>query len=149
MKKIIIAIAAMLITIAASAQTRAIGIRAGWGAEISYQHGLGSNFVEADLGLFGNSFCLTGVYDFVFASTEGFDFYAGPGARVGFFNSVNEEGKSVPGLCLGVVGQIGARYNFASIPLGLSLDFRPTIGLIPGFGFGWNDGFALGIRYIF
>ena len=85
MKKFIMVIAAVLcLSSAAFAQSRALGVRATYGAELSYQHSIGSNFVEADLGWFKNGFYLTGVYDFVFASEGNFNFYAGPGAAVGF-----------------------------------------------------------------
>ena len=78
MKKfIIVVIAALGLAATAMAQPRALGVRVTYGAEISYQHNLGSNFLEADLGLFGNGFYLTGVYDFIFANEGDFNFYAG------------------------------------------------------------------------
>ena len=52
MKKIILmAVMVLGFTVAAVAQPRAIGLRAGWGAEASYQHSFGTNFLQADLGL--------------------------------------------------------------------------------------------------
>ena len=52
MKKIILAAALVLgFAVAASAQPRAIGVRIGNGGEVSYQHSLGSNFLEVDGGL--------------------------------------------------------------------------------------------------
>ena len=112
MKKVlIVALSILMFGVAASAQPRALGVRATWGAEVSYQHGLGTNFVEADLGLFGNGFYLTGVYDFVFASEGNFNFYGGPGAQVGFYGSTDDNGNSVTKMGLGVVGQIGAEYE--------------------------------------
>ena len=52
MKKIILVAALVLgFAVAASAQPRAIGLRGGWGAELSYQHSFDSNFLQADLGL--------------------------------------------------------------------------------------------------
>ena len=51
MKKIIVIAALMLgFAVAASAQPRAIGGRLGNGAEVSYQHTLGQNFLEIDGG---------------------------------------------------------------------------------------------------
>ena len=142
MKKFIRVIAAVLcLSSAAFAQSRALGVRATYGAELSYQHSIGSNFVEADLGWFKNGFYLTGVYDFVFASEGNFNFYAGPGAAVGFYND-----SETSGINLGIAGQLGLEYNF-NIPLQLSLDWRPVFNFIHG-GFGW-EGIALGIRYRF
>ena len=142
MKKFIMVIAAVLcLSSAAFAQSRALGVRATYGAELSYQHSIGSNFVEADLGWFKNGFYLTGVYDFVFASEGNFNFYAGPGAAVGFYND-----SETSGINLGIAGQLGLEYNF-NIPLQRSLDWRPVFNFIHG-GFGW-EGIALGIRYRF
>ena len=148
MKKfIIVVIAALGLAATAMAQPRALGVRVTYGAEISYQHNLGSNFLEADLGLFGNGFYLTGVYDFIFANEGDFNFYAGPGAQLGLASYTNEEGNKSLACGAGVVGQVGAEYNFASIPLQMSLDWRPCFSITGG-GFGWQ-GFALGIRYRF
>ena len=142
MKKFIMVIAAVLcLSSAAFAQSRALGVRATYRAELSYQHSIGSNFVEADLGWFNHGFYLTGVYDFVFASEGNFNFYAGPGAAVGFYND-----SETSGINLGIAGQLGLEYNF-NIPLQLSLDWRPVFNFIHG-GFGW-EGIALGIRYRF
>ena len=142
MKKFIMVIAAVLcLSSAVFAQSRALGVRATYGAELSYQHSIGSNFVEADLGWFKNGFYLTGVYDFVFASEGNFNFDAGPGAAVGFYND-----SETSGINLGIAGQLGLEYNF-NIPLQLSLDWRPVFNFIHG-GFGW-EGIALGIRYRF
>ena len=47
----------------------------------------------------------------------------------------------------GIAGQLGMEFEIPSIPLNLSLDWRPTYYFTGG-GFGWQ-GFALGIRYRF
>lgn len=152
MKKfILVAFATLALAGAAMAQPRALGLRATYGAEVSYQHSINSNFIEADLGLFGNGFYLTGIYDFIFASAEGFNFYAGPGAQIGFY-TVKEEcsdgcKKTTAKVGLGIAGQLGMEYRFSSIPLGLSLDWRPGFDFVNAH-FGW-EGFALGIRYTF
>ena len=72
MKKIILAAALVLgFAVAASAQPRALGVRIGNGGEISYQHSMGSNFLEVDgglgLGLVDGVFNVgaTGIYNFM------------------------------------------------------------------------------------
>ncbi len=165
MKKILlIAVLALTTAFAAIAQPRAIGARLGWGAEVSYQHNLGNNFLELDLGLpsFGAlGVGLTGVYDFVIAQpqwTPGtWTFYAGPGAQVG-----TSFGAGVFAMNVGVVGQVGLSYQF-QFPLELSLDLRPGLGFafgsasyggetvaVGGFYFNYL-GFVpcLGVRYAF
>jgi hypothetical protein len=140
MKKIIM-IAAMVLgfAIAASAQPKALGLRVGYGAELSYQHNVGENFIEADLGL--ASFKNLGVaatYNFNIAQFgEGFNFYAGPGIGLGMGET----------LSVGIAGQAGIEYNFAEAPVQLSLDVRPYFDFV-GVGLvGWYP--HLGVRYRF
>ncbi|MBQ9547893.1 MAG: hypothetical protein IJV01_01880 [Bacteroidales bacterium] len=140
MKKILaIAISLLAFAAVANAQPRTIGIRAGYGAQLSYQHTMGGeNFLEVNAGWSANAVAFTGTYDFILANEGNFNFYAGPGAYVGLANS---------DLFLGVAGQLGVEYNF-DIPLTLSLDWIPVFNLIPGTAFGWQS-IALGIRYRF
>ena len=150
MKKIIVLLTALLICGAvASAQPRAAGVRAGYGVDLSYQHYLGDNFAEFDLGFgFGRKgFVLTGLYDFIIASAGSVNVYAGPGAQVGIYNKVNAEGNKYWGLDFGLAGQIGAEYQFSELPLNISLDWRPVFNFL-GQRFGW-DSLCLGIRYSF
>jgi hypothetical protein len=140
MKKIIM-IAAMVLgfAIAASAQPKALGLRVGYGAELSYQHNVGENFIEADLGL--ESFKNLGVaatYNFnITEFGQGFKFYAGPGIGLGMGET----------LSVGIAGQAGIEYNFAEAPVQLSLDVRPYFDFV-GVGLvGWYP--HLGVRYRF
>lgn len=147
MKKFI-AIAVALVAFAAvsSAQPKALGLRGGYGAELSYQQYMGgSSFAELDLGMFGHSMLVSGLYDFSIYSEGGFNFYAGPGAQVGLWSV---DGKS--GLDAAVAGQIGFEYNF-NIPLSISIDWRPAFHFIGTDGVkGFNyTGAALGVRYRF
>ena len=140
MKKIfLIAAIALGFAVAASAQPKAIGLRIGGGAELSYQHYVGSNFIEADLGL--ESFKTLGIaatYNFSIAEFgDGFKFYAGPGIGLGFAQK----------LSVGIAGQAGIEYVFASAPVQLSLDVRPYFDFV-GVGLvGWWP--HIGVRYNF
>lgn len=144
MKKILVVVLSVLAFAAvASAQPRALGVRAGYGGELSYQHYAGSNFVEADLGfLAGNGFYVTGIYDFVLGEAGPFNFYAGPGAQLGFYDYGDDSGFNAA-----IVGQLGMEFQIPSAPINISLDWRPAFNFCYG-GFGWN-GFALGLRYRF
>jgi hypothetical protein len=153
MKKIILlAVAVLGFTVAAVAQPRAVGLRGGYGAEVSYQHSLGTNFVEATLGLNGfNTLNVAAAYNWMIAQPQWTDrgewgFYAGPGAVLGFgFGAASY-------LNVGAVGQVGLEYTFW-FPLQLSIDLRPQLGLITSNGAaglyfgGWCP--ALGVRYKF
>lgn len=152
MKKIIL-VAALVLGFAAvaSAQPRAVGLRGGWGVEASYQHTLGANFVEAELGLVGNGLNVAGTYNWMIAQPQWtsrgeWGVYAGPGVALGlgfgkasYFN-------------VGVAGQIGLEYTFW-FPLQLSVDIRPQLGLVSSQGmsafgiWGWYP--SLGVRYRF
>ena len=147
MKKLIVLLVSVLAVAAvASAQPRALGIRAGYGGEISYQHGGGAGFLEADLGFLGynHGIYLTGIYDFILGSAGICNFYAGPGVALGFWNDPQA---NTSGFNAGVAGQLGIEFEIPSIPMNISLDWRPTYSFMYG-GFGWA-GFALGIRYRF
>ena len=148
MKRLLIVIVALVtFSVVAAAQPRALGVRGGYGVELSYQHSLNSNFIEADLGWAPNEINLVAVYDFVFASAGDFNFYAGPGVRVGSFRTSND----VIGLNIGVSAQIGAEFAIPAVPINISLDWRPVVNF---FGEDKQRGFngmygALGIRYRF
>lgn len=145
MKKLLVVLSLVFgISAAAVAQPRAIGVRGAFGAEISYQHSLSSNFVEAGLGFWNGGFAVTGVYDFVLASpqwTPGtWNVYAGPGASIA----------AGGGVVVGICAEVGLEYIFESIPLQLSLDLRPSIVTISeGMSFLSGFGPSLGIRYVF
>ncbi|WP_397362694.1 hypothetical protein [Olleya sp. R77988] len=158
MKKIFLLIIACIgITSFVSAQEisdHAIGLRLGdsdgFGAEISYQHALGSNNrLEADFGWRSgsgyNGFKLTGLYQWVWVLDGDFNWYAGVGGGIASYsfdtNLIDDE------TFIFAAGNVGVEYNF-DIPLLLSLDFRPELG----FGDYRDDldfDIALGVRYKF
>ena len=142
MKKILTVLVAMFAIVAlASAQPRALGVRVGWGGEVSYQHTLGAeNFLEVDAGWGANSVSIGAAYDFQIAPVGPFGFYAGPSAQVWMGGDDD--------FVLGVGAQLGLEYIFPSFPLQISLDWRPVFDLIPSTGFGWQS-VGLGIRYAF
>lgn len=142
MKKIFAVVVAVFAFVAlASAQPRALGVRVGWGGEISYQHTLGAeNFLEVDAGWGANSVSIGAAYDFQIAPVGPFGFYAGPSAQVWMGGDDD--------FVLGVGAQVGLEYIFPSFPLQISLDWRPVFDLVPSTGFGWQS-VGLGIRYAF
>jgi hypothetical protein len=135
----------------------AIGLRLGggngFGTEISYQQGLNEkNRLEFDLGVqsgtFYNAWGLTGLYQWVWPIQDGFNWYAGPGARIGSWNYDNRYfGSNGNGFFLAAAGDIGIEYVFP-IHLQLALDLRPTINLINS-GDAFNNSIAFSIRYQF
>lgn len=159
----------MLLGLAFSAQAQdisknALGLRIGdndgFGGEISYQRGIGSNNrLEFDLGWRNSkdvdALKLVGLYQWVWNIEGGFNWYAGVGAGVGSW-SYDGPGDPDPdgGSFILAAGDIGIEYNFQEAPIQLSLDFRPELY----FGDNRNDldgydsfgpDIALGIRYRF
>ena len=136
----------------------ALGLRLGdsdgFGAEISYQKSIARyNRLELNLGWRDNrnfdAFKLAGVYQWIHTLDGNFNWYYGVGGGLGsvdFDADVDSDG----GLFIFGAGNIGIEYNF-DIPLLLSLDFRPEIGLVGYDEFSDNFDFdiALGIRYQF
>lgn len=152
MKKVfLLLVAVVTLGFAANAQDNAIGLRfgggQGYGAEISFQKGLGANRLEIDLGLSNNGdgyYNLSGIYQWVGNLAADLNWYIGVGANVGYCAN--------HGLGLAACGQLGIEYNFPSLPLQVSLDARPQYEfLLPencwrhGFGYGA----CLAIRYRF
>ncbi|MFD0861960.1 hypothetical protein ACFQ1M_07060 [Sungkyunkwania multivorans] len=132
-----------------------LGDNDGFGAEISYQRGLGDdNRLEFDLGWRdGNNFDafkLAALYQWVWRIDGGFNWYAGAGGGIG---NVDFE-SPVPGIDGGsetfifAAGDIGIEYNF-EIPLLISLDFRPEIIFNDAFDDDVDFDIALGLRYQF
>ncbi len=152
MKKLILIALVMLgVSVAAQAQPRAIGLRGGYGVELSYQHTVSSeNFVEADLGLLGfDALNVVATYNWMLAqpnwtNSGKWGVYAGPGVAVGFgFHNPTY-------LTAAVCGQVGLEYTF-DFPLQLSVDIRPQLGFSTAGDHFYFGGFipCLGIRYSF
>ncbi len=112
----------------------AIGLRLGggdaMGAELSYQHGLGSDKrIEADLGFVSNNyysrFRITGLYQWVWNIQGGLNWYAGAGAGIGHSSALDNKGTTK--FLLDINGDIGIEYHL-DVPLQISLDLRPAFG---------------------
>ena len=139
----------------------AIGLRLGdsdgFGAEISYQKSIARyNRAEFNLGWRDSrdfdAFKLSGLYQWVHTLDGNFNWYYGVGGGVGSvdFDPAPGFDDDNDGAFVFAAGDIGIEYNF-EIPLLLSLDFRPELGLIgyDGFDNDFDFDIALGIRYQF
>lgn len=147
MKKIFLIITCLFVfaltTKAQEISENTIGLRLSggedFGAEISYQKALlENNRLEIGLGLgdnFGN-FKAVGLYQWVWNLEENFNWYAGFGGGLATTSSTSIFGS----------GNIGIEYNF-KVPILLSLDYRPEIGIIGDFGL--RSVVALAVRYQF
>ena len=133
----------------------AIGLRFGdndgFGAEISYQRELGdAKRLELDLGFRDNRnfdvWKLTGIYQWVWNIDGNFNWYAGVGAGIG--NVDIKDFDDDDGFFVNAVGNVGVEYNF-DIPLLISIDFRPEVGLVNSYYDDLGVDLALSLRYQF
>jgi hypothetical protein len=139
MKKVVIVLVLTVLAVCA-VNAQNLGARLGYGVELSYQHPLGDNRLELDLGLsdFDGGLNLAGTYQWVKPLADGFSWYFGFGAGLGIW----EKSAGVA-----VLGQLGIEYNFKA-PVQLSLDWRPGI-VFGGYSGFWGTSVGLGIRYRF
>lgn len=130
MKRLILTVIVALFAMLASAQPRALGLRAGMDCQLSYEHGVSSDdFIEVDLGVefvYGYAVGLNAAagYNFMIARPKWtqkgqWGFYAGPAVKMGYL---------WVGGYLAVGAQVGLEYSF-EFPLQISLDIRPVAGV--------------------
>ncbi|TAJ13266.1 hypothetical protein DMA11_09480 [Marinilabiliaceae bacterium JC017] len=160
MKRLLLGIVFVLgLSFASMAQSsdRNIGLRLGgghgFGAEISYQQPFEYNRIEVDLGWGSsshwNGWGLTGLYQWVMPIESGFNWYLGVGPSLGYWSEKDED-KDIDdqGMYLAAAGDIGIEYNFTEIPIQISLDARPELGLINRWdAFDMSLGFSIRYRF--
>lgn len=155
MKKILIGTVALLVVSFSQAQSKtashssyktALGVKVWDGGGISFKHFVNGNNALELIGYFWNQGTrITGLYEIHnrINSVSGLQWYIGPGAHIGFYNTKYGDGSFI-----GIDGVLGLDYKFKGAPLNISLDWQPSIE------FGDNRGFVgswggLGIRYTF
>ena len=162
MKKILFVAVLALASVMAYAQPRAVGVRLGYGAEVSYEHTVGPGMVSLEVGVPGfASLEAACTYDWIdpFGATVPWDkqgewhWYMGVGGAAQWSWYAMNAG------FVGACGRFGIEYDFW-FPLQISIDWRPTLGVMLGSngqgGIGaafaydlYCGGLGLGIRYKF
>lgn len=146
-----------LLSFAQNYSDSSIGLRLGggngYGAEISFQTPFKVNRAELDLG-WGNgshrdSWTLTGLYQWIMPIESGFYWYLGAGPAIGYWDEDKDDHfDNDGGLYIAASLNAGAEYKFKEVPLQISLDLRPELGLINR----WDavgGGLGLSVRYCF
>ncbi|WP_206082001.1 hypothetical protein [Maribellus sediminis] len=89
---------------------------------------------------FGNGVGVDLLWDFIYRPLggEAFNWYAG----VGPYIQIDDP------FWFGAVGELGLAYTFNSIPISLSIDWRPALSIVEKTDFHFG-GFGLNIRYVF
>ena len=130
-----------------------LGDNDGFGAEVTYQRKLGdANRLEIDLGWRDandyDAIRVVGLYQWVWHLDGDFNWYVGAGGGLASYTLETKlPGGDDSETSLFIAGDIGIEYNF-EIPLMLSIDFRPEIGL-GEFKDDMDFDIALGLRYQF
>ena len=143
MKKFLMMAALMVATLTVSAQDYdwAVGLRGGGFSGITAKKNLGANAIEGGVSFGSGYISVDGVYEWQEPVIgEGFHLYYGAGAYVNLANQY---------LGLGAEGVVGLEYRLPiNFPLAISLDYRPAINVIGGFGLGLIN-FGFGVKYCF
>lgn len=152
MKKIIIALAAFLLPVAAiqSVQAQeyntAIGVNLGPDMGIGFKHFLGErSAIEAQFGYNLNckGVMLSAVYQYHIPLATGFSLYAGGGLNIGALHLGKHQNAD---FAIGLDPTVGFEYKFAGAPIALAVDYKPNINFTPHSQ--WNLA-AFKIRYTF
>jgi hypothetical protein len=129
--RILLAIAAFLLALAATAQNynKAIGIKFPVGVGVTYKKFITPKAAMEFQALAGKeSFTLVGLYEFhfPFTKTEGLSWYVGPGIHAGFYKNEYQKTYSSK-MDLGIDGVLGLDYKFNGLPINVSLDWQPSL----------------------
>jgi hypothetical protein len=82
-------------------------------------------------------------------TTPGLQWYYGAGAYLGFGKTYDEaKGRDVNTNYFGAQGVIGLDYKFASVPINLSVDWKPELNLVSDINFE-PAGIGVSVRYTF
>ena len=108
--------------------------------------------IHADVS-FGNGVGIDVLWDFLYRPLggEAFNWYAGVGPYVviGDGNNGNNGNNNNDGnFDLGVAGEIGLEYRFATVPIALGIDWRPMFEIVDTTDF-HAGGFGFNVRYVF
>jgi hypothetical protein len=142
-------------TLAQSEYNTAIGLRAGFGNGLTVKHFVNNNAaLEGILYARWNGLIVGGLYEVHrnIAEVNGLRWFYGGGAHLGTWNAgkgnPNWGDNSMSSTVVGIDGIIGLDYKIPTIPINLSLDWKPAINFSGNAGF-WGDEVALSIRYAF
>jgi hypothetical protein len=144
MKKVLLVAAIVMGSIIASNAQQELGVRFGdvSGGNVAidgiFSTGQFSR-IHADVS-FGNGVGVDLLWDFIYRPLggEAFNWYAG----VGPYIQIDDP------FWFGVVGELGLAYTFNSIPISLSLDWRPSLSIVEETDF-HSGGFGFNVRYVF
>ena len=156
MKKsiIVVLLAFAFGNVSAQEYDQAIGLRLGVGTGLTYKKSISENASLEGIAMLYYGFNVTGLYEinrYAAFDVDRLNWYYGGGAHFGSFRGYRGgylssiEYKRVT--YIGLDGIIGIEYNFDTVPVNISADWKPAFELTGISGF-WGDGGALSVRYM-
>lgn len=126
----------------------AIGVRGGWeNAGVTLKKGMGGTALDfTGTWDFRSEFThlkVQGLYEWQQNLSGGLDWYYGLGAHVGMWSDADKAN-----LWLGIDAVIGLEFKFPSLPIALSLDYRPGLNILPNISGGYGD-VGFGLKFCF
>lgn len=134
--------------------TKSLGVRLGWLTGVSYKQYY-TNLItfEGIIGTYYRGVLATGLvaYQTEIPGTTGLYFFAGGGIHLGYVNKNYYRGPkgyySSNRFAAGVDGIAGIEYKFLTLPLNISLDFKPFYDFVAPHSLPWDG--AISVRYTF
>lgn len=149
----LIALTFIMGSVIAQDYSTGIGVRGGLYNGLTIKHFLGQKAaVEGIVATRWSSFDVTLLYEI--HKDNAFDvdrlnWYYGIGGHIGLWNGdLIPDSPTGSYLAIGVDGILGIEYNFAEIPINISLDWKPRFNII-GYSKFYGDAGAVSLRYIF
>jgi len=143
----------LLVFVNAQDYNTGIGLRGGLYNGLTIKHFIGDkSALEGLLGTRWSGFEITGLYEIhnPFADVERFKWFCGIGGHIGFYDSdkTNWGDAGTSYTVIGIDLILGLEYSFSTVPINISLDWKPAYNII-GYNKFFGDGGSLSIRYIF
>lgn len=140
-----VAVLAILPLSNVKAQNWGVGLIGGFDSGIQVKKYMGANNLDFRGHLHNSGFQVAGLYEWNHDLGSNFTLYYGFGAGLGTWKQTADHDMAFG---LDVEAIVGVEWRIPSVPLALSLDYRPAFEVLPTTGF-YAKGFAFGIKYLF
>jgi hypothetical protein len=140
-----VAVLAILPLSNVKAQNWGVGLIGGIDSGIQVKKYMGANNLDFRGHLHNSGFQVAGLYEWNHDLGNNFTLYYGFGAGLGTWKQTADHDMAFG---IDVEAIVGVEWRIPSVPLALSLDYRPAFEVLPTTGF-YAKGFAFGIKYLF